>query len=76
MEDGPVFTSLQFKCPLKYADAQLTVKMYKHLKRIDFKVDILNWEGVLYRDFRMALPLKTDYSKVAYAVPFGIPQGW
>ena len=72
VEDGPVFTSLQFKSPLKYADAQLTVKMYKHLKRIDFKVDILNWQGVLYRGFRMALPLKTDYSKVAYAVPFGI----
>ncbi|HSN08507.1 MAG TPA: glycosyl hydrolase-related protein, partial [Hanamia sp.] len=72
VEDGPVFTSFQFKSPLKYADAQLTVKMYKHLKRIDFKIDILNWQGVLYRGFRMALPLKTDYSKVAYAVPFGI----
>lgn len=74
VEDGPVFTSLQFRSPLKYADAQLTVKLYKHLKRIDFNVDILNWEGVLYREFRMALPLKMENSKVAYAVPFGILQ--
>ncbi len=74
IEDGPVFTSLQFRCPLKYADAQLTVKLYKHLKRIDFKVDILNWEGVLYREFRMAMPLKMSQPKVAYAVPFGILQ--
>ncbi|HET7116623.1 MAG TPA: glycosyl hydrolase-related protein [Hanamia sp.] len=72
VEDGPVFTALQFRSPLKYADAQLTVKLYKHLKRIDFNVDILNWEGVLYREFRMAMPLKMDESKVAYAVPFGI----
>jgi len=74
VEDGPVFTALQFRSPLKYADAQLTIKLYKHLKRIDFNVDILNWEGVLYREFRMAMPLKMDESKVAYAVPFGILQ--
>ena len=72
VEDGPVFTALQFRSPLKYADAQLTIKLYKHLKRIDFNVDILNWEGVLYREFRMAMPLKMNESKVAYAVPFGI----
>src|SRR6185312_7532179 len=74
VEDGPVFTALQFRSPLKYADAQLTIKLYKQLKRIDFNVDILNWEGVLYREFRMAMPLKMDESKVAYAVPFGILQ--
>jgi alpha-mannosidase len=74
VEDGPVFTALEFRSPLKYADAQLTVKLFKHLKLIEFNVDILNWEGVLYREFRMALPLKMDNSKVAYAVPFGILQ--
>ncbi len=72
VEDGPVFTALACSSPLKYAEAKLTVKLYKHLKRIDFNVDILNWEGVLYREFRMAMPLKMDNSKVAYAVPFGI----
>lgn len=70
--DGPVYTALRFRTSIKYADAQLTVLLYKHLKRIDFKVDILNWQGVLYREFRMALPLKMNESKIAYAVPFGI----
>lgn len=72
IEDGPVYTELRFRTPIKYADAQLTVILYKHLKRIDFHVDILNWEGVLYRGFRMAMPLKMDHSQVAYQVPFGI----
>ncbi|TAN14251.1 MAG: hypothetical protein EPN37_11940 [Chitinophagaceae bacterium] len=70
--DGPVFTSLQFRTHLKYADAQLTVILYKHLKRIDFNVDLLNWEGVLYREFRMAMPLSMSNPQVDYQVPFGI----
>lgn len=72
IEDGPVFTAIQFRMPVKYADAQLTVVLYKHLKRIDFKADILNWEGVLYREFRMAMPLNMEQAKVDYQVPFGI----
>jgi alpha-mannosidase len=70
--DGPVSTELRFTTPLKYADAQLTVILYKHVKRIDFHVDILNWEGVLYREFRMAVPLAMKDAQVAYQVPFGI----
>jgi alpha-mannosidase len=72
LEDGPVTTKLQFKTPLKYADAQVTVVLYKHIKRIDFDVDLLNWEGVLYREFRMAMPLQMQNAQVAYQVPFGI----
>ncbi|HEY6083644.1 MAG TPA: glycosyl hydrolase-related protein, partial [Chitinophagaceae bacterium] len=72
IEDGPVSTELQFRTPLKYADAQLTVVLYKHIKRIDFQVDILNWEGVLYREFRMAVPLQMKDARVAYQIPFGI----
>lgn len=72
IEDGPVSMKLQFRTPLKYADAQLTVVLYKHIKRIDFDVDLLNWEGVLYREFRMAMPLQMQNAQVAYQVPFGI----
>jgi alpha-mannosidase len=33
---------------------------------------LLNWEGVLYREFRMALPLNMTDGQVAYEVPFGV----
>ena len=48
------------------------VKLFHEQKRIDFEPSILNWEGVLYREFRMALPLNMTDGKVAYEVPFGV----
>jgi alpha-mannosidase len=70
--DGPVYTAVSYRCHLKYADVRQTVILYKHLKRIDFKTDLLNWQGVLYREFREAFPLKMRGGAVDYAVPFGV----
>ena len=42
------------------------------MKRIDFKTNILNWEGILFREFRFAMPLKMQDGKVAYEVPYGV----
>ena len=32
---------------------------------------MLNWEGILYREYRMALPVNAEKGKVVYEVPYG-----
>ncbi len=71
-ENGPVYTVYKFRQHIRYADIELRVKVYNQLKRIDFEPSVLNWEGVLYREFRMALPLNMTDGQVAYEVPFGV----
>ena len=71
-ENGPVYTVYKFRQHIRYADIELRVKVYNQLKRIDFEPSVLNWEGVLYREFRMALPLNMNDGQVAYEVPFGV----
>ena len=47
------------------------VTVYNNIKRIDFDVDLLNWDGTKNREFRLAFPLNQDKAKVTYEVPFG-----
>jgi len=70
--DGVVFTELKLKQPLKHAIIELKLKIYKQLPQIDFNVDVLNWDGELYREFRIAFPVASQLNQVAYEVPFGI----
>jgi alpha-mannosidase len=69
---GPVFSSFKIKQSIRNAEVELTIIIYNQIKRIDFEVALLNWEGVLYREYRMALPLNMENGQVAYAVPFGV----
>jgi len=71
-ENGPVFTTYKYRQKIKYAVIEQRIKVFHEQKRIDFEPSILNWEGVLYREFRMALPLNMTDGKVAYEVPFGV----
>jgi len=71
-EDGPVFTCYKYRQPIKYAVVEQRIKLFHGQKRIDFETQLLNWEGVLYHEFRMALPLNMTDGKVAYEVPFGV----
>ena len=71
-ESGPVFTSWKMRQAIKHAVVEQEVILYHELKRIDFKTSILNWEGILFREFRFAMPLKMQNGKVAYEVPYGV----
>jgi len=71
-ESGDVFSLWTRRCKLPHATVEQKVILYHRIKRIDFKVSLLNWEGILYREFRMALPLNMDDCRVAYEVPFGV----
>ncbi len=71
-EDGPVYTVYKYRQHIRFADIEQRIKVFHQIKRIDFEPSILNWEGVLYREFRMALPLNMTDGQVAYEVPFGV----
>lgn len=70
--DGPVSTSFKFRHPLRYAVVEETVIVYHQIKRIDFEIDIKNWQAILYREFRAAFPLNMSSPKITYEVPMGV----
>ncbi len=71
-ESGEVYTCFVNRQPIRNAVVEQKVFVYKHIKRIDFVINLLNYEGVLYREYRMALPLNMENGQVSYEVPFGV----
>ncbi len=87
VSDGALFT--QFKNEMAFEHAQIIqyIKVYHHIKKIDFSIDILNWDGTHNREFRFALPLNMENATIKYEVPLAIaevgksemkkaPKGW
>ena len=72
INEGPVSTSFKYRQPVKYAVVEEIITVYHQVKRIDFDIDIKNWQGVLYREFRAAFPLKMTNPKITYEVPMGV----
>jgi len=70
-EEGTVYTSYKMRQKMKEAVVEMKITFFNTTKKIDFDVDILNWDGVLYREFRMAFPLNMNNGEVTYEVPFG-----
>lgn len=71
VEDGPVYTAYKYRQPIRNAVVEQKIILYKELKKIDFETAVLNWEGILYREYRMALPVNAEKGKVVYEVPYG-----
>ncbi len=71
-ESGDIFCSWVKRSELPHAVVEQKIILYHTIKRIDFKVALLNWEGELFREFRLALPLNMEDGQVAYEVPFGV----
>ena len=69
---GPVFRAFKFRQPIRNSVAELEVVFYENLKKIDFEVAVKNWDGTMFREYRMALPLKMEGGQVAYEVPYGV----
>jgi alpha-mannosidase len=76
VENGPVFTSFKYRQAIRNAVAELVVTFYHPVKKIDFDVAIKNWDGTMFREYRMALPLNMNDSQVAYEVPYGVVEVW
>jgi alpha-mannosidase len=72
MADGPVFTSFRYRQPIRNAVAELEITFYHQLKKVDFDLNLMNWDGTMFREFRMAMPLQIRNGEIAYEAPFGV----
>ena len=72
VEKGAVYTAYRLRQPIRNAVVETKLVVYNDLKKIDFETSLLNWDGVLYREYRFALPLNMSNGKVSYEVPFGV----
>ena len=70
--NGPVFTTYKFRQAIRNAVAELEVTFYHQIKKVDLDVAVKNWDGTMYREYRMALPLNMTDGQVAYEVPYGV----
>ena len=71
VNNSPVAAVFALEQKLTHCTFQQRVTVYKQIKRIDFDVDLLDWDGTKNREFRLAFPLNQDNAKVTYEVPFG-----
>lgn len=72
IEKGEVFSQFVVRQPIRNTVVEETLVVYNGIKRIDFKISLIDWQGILFREYRMALPLDLSDGKVAYEVPFGV----
>jgi len=71
VEDGPLYQSAELIQRIRHATVKQKIILYHYTKKIDFQVSIVNWEGIQFREFRLAFPVNMPDGKVVYEVPFG-----
>jgi len=69
---GPVRTVFAMKQSLPDCEVRERIIIYESIKRIDCEVELRNWDGSPYREYRLALPVAAPGGKVAYEVPMGV----
>lgn len=72
IEQGAVRTVLEAVHPWTHCTVRQRLIVYNLSKRIDFEVDLLGFDGVRAREFRVAFPLRMENAQVAYQVPMGV----
>lgn len=71
-ESGPVRVVIEGTTVMKHNKAKVRWTLYPALKRIDVKVDLIDWDGTAYREFRLAFPARLQNPEISYEVPFGV----
>jgi alpha-mannosidase len=72
IESGPVRSVYQLEQPLADTTVRQRLVVWHQIKQIDCEVDLANFSGKLWREFRMALPLAMEKPTLAYEVPMGV----
>jgi alpha-mannosidase len=72
LETGPVRTVFGMEQPLADTTVNERVIVLHQLPRVDCKIDLADFNGRLWREYRMALPLASDRPKLTYEVPMGV----
>ncbi|MFO7617760.1 MAG: glycoside hydrolase family 38 C-terminal domain-containing protein, partial [Bacteroidales bacterium] len=71
-EEGPLRVAITTEARFKHNKARVTWLVYKTIKRIDITVELIDWDGTAYREFRLAFPARLTNPEIAYEVPFGV----
>jgi hypothetical protein len=71
LEDGPVRVVYGLEQPMSNTTVRQRVIIWRQIKRLDCEVDLAGFNGELWREFRMALPLALSRPKLTYEVPMG-----
>lgn len=74
VESGPVRTVLELTSDWSALTIQERLVLYHPIKRIDFDVALLHWNGTRYREFRIAWPVKSPNGHVFYEVPMAVAE--
>lgn len=69
---GPVQAVFTMKQKLKHCTVEQKMIVFNEIKRIDFDISLLNWDGTKSREFRVALPVNVENGKIAYEVAMGV----
>ena len=72
VEKGRLRMVWQLEQPLADTTVRQRVILWNCIKRLDCQVDLQGFNGRLWREFRMALPLAMEKPKLAYEVPMGV----
>lgn len=72
ISSGPIRDVYEFRKEINHVTVVEQVIFYNELKRIDFGIELLGFDGERYREFRLAFPLNQASSDIAYEVPMGV----
>ncbi len=72
LESGPLKAVFRLEQKLDNCRVEEKVSVFNTIKRIDCEVSLLEWDGLPYREFRLALPVNAVGGQVAYEVPMGV----
>ncbi len=72
IEHGPVRSVFELEQPLADVKVRQRAIVWHSLKRIDCEVDLVEFSGKFWREFRMALPLALEKPRLLYEVPMGV----
>ena len=71
-ESGPVRTVFSLRQALRNCEVRERLVFYNDVKRVDCEIEILDWDGEPYREFRLAVPVAAPGGRTAYEVPMGV----
>jgi alpha-mannosidase len=72
VSDGPIRDVYEFRKEINHVTVIQQVIFYRTVKRIDVHIELNGFDGVRYREFRLALPVNQSKSEIAYEVPMGV----
>ena len=68
---GPVRTTVIREAKFKHFLLRQRIHLYTRLRRLEFELDVLNWDGQKERELRVVFPVNLRNARLSYEVPFG-----